>query len=293
MTDNIVITNKDTRIIINDKGGYKLVVPYELMSEEIFRSPNFSKRDRIIRNRTLPKWCCEALKDGKWIDVSSIEINGDYAVVRGKAISPNRTTETRSKDVGSWGRGEVYWQKLRIAEERIILSYKDCKECSSWKEVNREVLTTISEEERKAFEAANPLPKNDLRQYVEIVGKPVEYDLEDDGAIKKYCRLTKNHEEGVWYKYGIDEENAKLIIEKHNRNYDSTPNKICIGKTKVLYDSKKYIRTYETTRESSKYESEDQMGWRSDTYVYRVDEYKVVIEGNDMIYKKLTFLYGY
>lgn len=148
-----LMTEKDSRILICEtKEG---ALSWSLDCEVPMESENHGRKDQILRNLPFPGWCRKAIDAGQWVDISAVEVaelkvpagrrRDFHVVVRGKAVTPEKTTDTTSR---KW-----FWE----AEGKVVsdhtttttLSYGDFKKVVK-KETVEDDVRSVAEEHAAA-----------------------------------------------------------------------------------------------------------------------------------------------
>lgn len=96
------IFDKESRCILYANGGWKIAgnsyAGYKLDSQPDICSDNYYRKEKIIRNRALPKWIIAAIESGKGVLFEDAKVEGDYLKIRGKVVEPTTSIITEVHD---------------------------------------------------------------------------------------------------------------------------------------------------------------------------------------------------
>lgn len=279
----IIIYSKDTYITFNREGKYRVV------QDGVCLAGTAGRKDAIVRNRQLPKWCIRAIEQGFWIEVQEFVPKGTtrqdfYLEVKGKTVKPDLFEESKVQGVQSDPNHTGQWSFYRGLNhlQRKVRGYKDFREPLSdwqgWEIVRHEFVKGLLKKDDKEFRAANPLPQGDRRYYEDFIKTEVKYTFYDDYAVKEEFDVVQPHETGYFYTYEYDEdENFRPYIKKHpvlNCWHVLWKSK---GKENLSFLKKDVLTTRISTEFDGKCESND--GYRMDSCYsrYKVENCHIVL----------------
>ena len=119
----MTIIYKECRVLFGENGQFRVLQDGQQIGGDMRR------KERIVRNRALPKWVLKALDSGKWVEVKEFVPKGDnannfYLEVRGETITP---TIKKEEKVESYKISDEYWYSAKVEAryQRSRKVYKD------------------------------------------------------------------------------------------------------------------------------------------------------------------------
>lgn len=106
---NNIIFDKESRILLYANGAWAIVSyyhpQYRCDGQDMIVSDNYRRKEKIIRNRPLPKWIQEELNHGNAVIVDSAEIvDGNYLKIVGHRIKAVTTIVEKTESYQQYGK---------------------------------------------------------------------------------------------------------------------------------------------------------------------------------------------
>ena len=291
----MTIIYKECRVLFGENGQFRVLQDGQQIGGDMRR------KERIVRNRALPKWVLKALDSGKWVEVKEFVPKGDnannfYLEVRGETITP---TIKKEEKVESYKISDEYWYSAKVEAryQRSRKVYKDFEEpmysYDGWKKVDEKIIKGCSKEKWNNFVDNNPLPAREEQYYEDVVGTDTEYKVLNDNTCDEITYdILQPHTLGKYYTYKLVdyiptiEENKMADCWSTKRKEVSRVNLKIVKKEKVSEKIEK--------RESAPYESNDGYRMCTDITEYNVTTYYVVLEnGVELIHTDYKYLKTY
>lgn len=291
----MIIIYKECRVLFGKEGQFRVLQDGQQIGGEMRR------KERIVRNRALPKWVLNALDNGNWVEVKAFVPKGDnasnfYLEVKGEVITP--TTKVEEKvETHNISNEQWHLAKIETKYQRSRRIYRDFEEpinsYEGWEKVSERLLQGCSKETWNTFVGNNPLPASEEQYYEDVIRTDIEYKVLDNNTCDEITYdIVQPHTVGKFYTYELTDYVPTI---KENKMADCWAIKHKeVSRVNLKIVKKEKVSEKIEKRESAPYESDDGYRMCTDTTEYKVTTYNVTLEnGVELIHTSYQYLKTY